>query len=98
MTDQRAQNSGWTVLTNHGRVLSLVAADPDVRVRDIAAILGITERTVLRVIADLEQSGHLAHERVGTRNRYVIPDTSGPRAAADLDPDVLTALVTEANT
>lgn len=94
MSDQRSRPGAWTVLTTHGRVLALIASDPDIRVRDIATTLGVTERTVLRVIADLEESGHLSHDRVGTRNRYEISDAGGPRAAADLDPEILAAIVT----
>lgn len=62
----------WTFLTNHARVLLLLAEDPELRMRDIAARAGITERAVQRIVADLEAAGYLAHERVGRRNRYVV--------------------------
>ena len=66
---------GWTLLTNHGHVLVCVAADPQTRVRDIAAAVGVTERAVQQILHDLEEAGYLLRERVGRRNRYRIdPD------------------------
>jgi len=60
----------WTFLTNHARVLISIGGSPDVRVRDIAARVGITERQVMSIVSDLETSGYLSRERVGRRNRY----------------------------
>lgn len=62
--------SGWTFLTNHARVLLLIADDPDSRMREIAEAVGITERAVQRIVADLEAGGYVWHERVGRRNHY----------------------------
>lgn len=62
--------SGWTFLTNHGHVLLCLAARPTLRVRDIAAEVGITERATLRILADLETAGYLARRRIGRRTRY----------------------------
>ena len=45
----------WTFLSNHGRVLLVIAEDPDVRLRDVAASVGITERAVQMIVADLEE-------------------------------------------
>jgi DNA-binding IclR family transcriptional regulator len=58
------------LVTNHGRVLACIAADPNVRLRDIAATVGITERTVAQIVGDLEQAGYLTRTRIGRRNRY----------------------------
>jgi DNA-binding MarR family transcriptional regulator len=60
----------WTFLTNHGHVLLCIARNPDVRMRDIAAAVGITERAVQVIIVDLEEAGYLTRSRVGRRNRY----------------------------
>lgn len=63
---------GWTFLTNHAHVLICVAADPEARVRDVAELVGITERAVQRIIADLETGGYLERGREGRRNHYRI--------------------------
>lgn len=60
----------WTFLSNHGHVLLAIADDPDVRMRDIAARVGITERAAQLIVADLEEAGYLTHTRVGRRNSY----------------------------
>jgi hypothetical protein len=67
----------WTFLTHHARVLILIARDPGIRLRDVAAACEITERTVQGIVADLEAAGYLTHRREGRRNRYeVIAGTS----------------------
>jgi len=63
-------SSSWTFLTNHAHVLLCISENPDVRTRDIAAQVGITERAAQRIIAELEEAGYLRHERVGRRNHY----------------------------
>jgi len=60
----------WTFLTNHAHVLLTIARDPEIRVRDIADRVGITERAAQRIVADLVLEGYLVRERVGRRNRY----------------------------
>ena len=62
----------WTFLTNHAHVLLTIAQDPEIRVRDIAVRVGITERAAQRIVADLVLEGYLVRERVGRRNRYEI--------------------------
>ena len=62
--------ASWTFLTTHARVLLLVAHDPGVRLRDIAASLDITERRAFGIITDLVQAGYVVKERNGRRNRY----------------------------
>lgn len=59
-------------LTNHGLALLCIAHNPDIRMRGIAADVGITERAVQRIVADLIEAGYLDRERVGRRNRYTI--------------------------
>ncbi|WP_308016358.1 winged helix DNA-binding protein [Cellulosimicrobium marinum] len=62
----------WTFLTHHAHVLLAVAADPDARVADVAAAVGVTQRTALAVLRDLEDAGYLHRERVGRRTHYTV--------------------------
>jgi hypothetical protein len=62
----------WSFLTNHARVLLCIAHDPGARLRDIAASLGITERSAHGIITDLVQAGYVVKQRDGRRNRYRI--------------------------
>jgi len=62
----------WTFLTNHAHVLLLLARDPNLRMRDAAATVGITERAVQRIVLDLEQAGYLRREKEGRRNSYEV--------------------------
>lgn len=62
----------WTFLTNHAHVLLAIAQAPDLRVRDLAQLVGITERTAMQIIDDLETAGYVTRERQGRRNRYHI--------------------------
>jgi hypothetical protein len=64
--------TSWTFLTTHARVMLLVARDPGVRLRDIAASLDITERSAFGIIADLVEAGYMVKEKNGRRNRYHI--------------------------
>jgi DNA-binding MarR family transcriptional regulator len=64
--------SGWTFLTNHSHVLLAIAGDPGIRLRDVATAVGITERAVQRIVAELESAGYLEHERIGRRNHYEV--------------------------
>jgi hypothetical protein len=62
----------WTFLTNHAHVLLCIARDPDARVRDIAEVVGITERAAQRILADLICEGYATATKVGRRNRYEV--------------------------
>src|SRR5690349_9551994 len=62
----------WTFLTNHAHVLLILAAAPDVRMRDVAARVGVTERAVQRIVAELVGAGCISITRAGRRNRYTI--------------------------
>jgi predicted transcriptional regulator len=62
----------FTLLTNHAHVLLIVAQKPDVRMREIAAIIGITERAVQRIIDELTITGYILVTKDGRRNRYQI--------------------------
>jgi hypothetical protein len=68
------------LVTNHGHVLACIAADPDARLRDIAATVGITERTAAQIVGDLEHAGYLTKTRIGRRNRYQLDGNRKVRA------------------
>jgi DNA-binding IclR family transcriptional regulator len=62
----------WTFLTNHARVLLFLAHNPGARLRDLAAVLDITERTGFGIVTDLAEAGYLVKEKHGRRNRYKV--------------------------
>ena len=62
----------WTFLTNHAHVLVLLSQNPSVVLREVALRVGITERAVQRIIADLEAAGFIEREKFGRQNRYRI--------------------------
>jgi DNA-binding transcriptional ArsR family regulator len=64
----------WRFVTNHAHVLVCIAADPTARLRDIADIVGVTERTATQLVKELEQAGYLTKTREGRRNRYEVHD------------------------
>lgn len=67
-TDERH----WTLLTNHGRLLLLIARHPDARLRELAEQAGITERSAQGIVSDLERAGYIRKEKVGRRNTYQV--------------------------
>ncbi len=62
----------WTFLSNHGHVLVCIAEEADIRGRDLAAKVGITERAAQSIVADLVEAGYVTRDRVGRRNQYEI--------------------------
>ena len=62
----------WDFLTNHAHVLTCVANDPGIRLRDIAAAVGITERAAHRILSELVEEGYVLRTRHGRRNRYQV--------------------------
>lgn len=62
----------WTFLTNHAQVLIAIARQPDIRLRDVAEVVGITERAAQRIVSDLVEAGYITRERLGRRNRYEV--------------------------
>jgi hypothetical protein len=62
----------WTFLTNHAHVLLCLARSPELRLRDVAALVGVTERAVQRIVADLEEAGYLTRRKHGRQNEYAI--------------------------
>ena len=75
MSSAGGQDGTWTLLTGHGHVLVEIAKNPRARMRDISTVVGLTERSVQAIVADLEAAGYLTRGRIGRRNRYTInPD------------------------
>jgi len=72
MAAEPRDGSGWTFLSNHTHVLVCLASDAGQTLREVAGKVGITERAVQRIVAELEQAGVLEREREGRRNRYRI--------------------------
>ena len=72
MSTEQTDSKPWRFVTNHTQVLLCIARDPDTRLRDIAESVGITERAVQRIVADLIEGGFLTRERVGRRSRYTL--------------------------
>jgi hypothetical protein len=70
--DAARDRARWTFLTNHLHVLACLARDPELRIRDIAGLVGITERATTQILNQLEASGYLTRTRVGRRNHYTV--------------------------
>jgi predicted transcriptional regulator len=70
VTTPATTGHAWTFLSNHAHVLMCLAIDPEARLRDVADRVGITERAVQKIVADLEAGGVITRQRVGRRNRY----------------------------
>lgn len=64
--------ANWTFMTNHTHVLVCLVRDPYIRLRDVAESVGITERAVQRIVAELEEFGAIARQKEGRRNRYEV--------------------------
>lgn len=64
--------AGWTFLTNHTHVLLCLYRQPDQRLRDVALAVGITERMVQRIVAELSEAGYLHIQKEGRCNRYTV--------------------------
>jgi predicted transcriptional regulator len=78
----------WTFLTSHTQVLLCLARDPHVRLRDVAASVGITERATQRVLRDLVEAGYIERERIGRRNQYNINPSTPMRHAAQREHEI----------
>jgi DNA-binding IclR family transcriptional regulator len=81
----RADPRPWTFLTNHTQVLLCIAQNSDVRLRDVAQLVGITERAAQRIVADLVEAGILERGRIGRRNHYSINRDATMRHAAQAE-------------
>jgi predicted transcriptional regulator len=77
-----ADGKPWTFITSHTQVLLCIARDPEVRMRDVADTVGITERAAQRILADLVEAGYVERTRVGRRNHYEVNATKAMRHAS----------------
>jgi DNA-binding transcriptional ArsR family regulator len=66
------ESGGWTFLTNHMHILVVLGREPGLRIRDLAEQVGITQRAVQRILAELAEGGILRVTKEGRRNRYEI--------------------------
>jgi DNA-binding MarR family transcriptional regulator len=82
----------WRFLTNHTQVLLSIARAPDIRLRDVAEQVGITERAAQRILADLVQAGYVERHRHGRRNSYRINEHRHMRHPAQEDIEIRTLL------
>lgn len=73
----------WTFLSNHSHVLIALAKNPDVRIRDLAQEVGITERAVAQILSDLQAARVLTKRRVGRRNVYLVNANAPLRHAVE---------------
>lgn len=90
--------SGWTFITNHGLVLSYIFHNSRSTAREIAAYIGVTERTTHKIISDLEAEGYIERRKTGRRNVYRVDPTLPLRHHTKQDilvEDVLEALSTK---
>jgi len=76
------EHRSWTFLTNHAQVLLCIAQNSDIRLRDVAQTVGITERAAQRIVLDLVEANFLERQRNGRRNRYAINPNAEMRHAA----------------
>ena len=77
------QSSGtWTLLTGHGHVLVEIARNPEARIRDISPVVGLTERSVQAIVADLEAAGYLTRTRTGNSSSGICAPPMAAGAAA----------------
>ena len=79
MADDNGSGGSWTLLTGHGHVLVEIARNPRARIRDISPVVGLTERTVQAIVADLEAAGYLTRTRVGRCPARVVPGSARGR-------------------
>jgi hypothetical protein len=66
------EHASWSFLTNHGQVLICLAADPDIRLRELGDAVGITERAAHRIVSDLIAADYVSRTRQGRRNHYAV--------------------------
>ena len=78
----------WRFVTNHTQVLLCIARDDDVRLRDVAERVGITERAAQRIVADLVEAGFVERKRFGRRNHYSIDRRAKMRHPAQVNQEI----------
>ena len=66
------ESKSWHFVTSHTQVLLCLERNPDVRLRDVAQTVGITERAAQRIVGDLAEGGYVTRQRIGRRNHYTV--------------------------
>jgi hypothetical protein len=77
-TSDDESGGSWALLTGHGHVLVEIARNPDVQIRDICPLVGLTQRTVQAIVADLEAAGYLTRKRIGRHTLHREPGQPVP--------------------
>jgi len=80
----------WTFLSNHGHVLICIAKNPDIRLSEVAQLVGIRERTVHRIVHELEDEGYLIVTKEGRKNLYRVNLDRPLRHSLESDHDIRT--------
>jgi len=88
INNEHSEQRTWTFLTNHTQVLLCLARDPDMRLRDVAETVGVTERAAQRILAELVDTGYVERVRVGRRNHYTVNREQTMRHAAQLGQEI----------
>jgi len=88
MSSTEDHRKTWTFLTNHAQVLLCLAETPDIRLRDVAERVGITERATQRILAELIDAGYVKAERIGRRNRYTVDREHAMRHSAQFGHEI----------
>jgi len=78
----------WTFVTNHAVVLTYLAKQPSITARQVALEIGITERAVRTIIADLEAEGYIVKAKEGRRVRYGVKAGLPLRHSTQMDKQV----------
>ena len=86
--DERGSIPGWTFLTNHGHALVCIARNGDIRLRDLASSIGVTERTAQIIVNDLAEAGYVTRTRVGNRSHYTVRADRPFRHPVEIDHSV----------
>lgn len=84
----RPESKSWHFLTSHAQVLLCLQRDPDVRLRDVADTVGITERAAQRIVSELVGAGYVTRQREGRRNRYTLDRTARMRHPSQVDHEI----------
>jgi DNA-binding IclR family transcriptional regulator len=82
------ESKTWTFLTNHAQVLLCLARTPDIRLRDVAEQVGITERSTQRIVSELVAAGYVKTSREGRRNRYTVDREHAMRHTAQVGHEI----------
>jgi DNA-binding IclR family transcriptional regulator len=82
------ESKTWTFLTNHAQVLLCLATTPNIRLRDVAEQVGITERSTQRIVSELVAAGYVKTSREGRRNRYTVDREHAMRHTAQVGHEI----------